>query len=82
MNISIEACRVVTSVLTNLFFFYQDCVWYGVCNTNVFGHNQYCPYNGTAKPMPDDGIKLLQERCGFLLENGQKDFCCDAQQVA
>lgn len=31
--------------------------------------------------MPDDGIKLLQERCGFLLENGQKDFCCDAQQV-
>lgn len=31
--------------------------------------------------MPEDGIKLLEERCGFMLESGQKEFCCDAQQV-
>lgn len=52
-----------------------------MCNTDLFGHNQYCSYNGTPKTMPEDGIKLLEERCGFMLESGQKEFCCDAQQV-
>lgn len=59
---------------------YQDCVWYGVCNRTKV-HNQYCSYSGPAKRMPEDGVKLLQKQCGFMLENGQKDFCCDAEQV-
>lgn len=62
------------------FALYQDCVWYGVCNKTKL-HNQYCSYNGPAKRMPEDGIKLLQKQCGFMLENGQRDFCCDAEQV-
>ncbi|XP_037927352.1 NPC intracellular cholesterol transporter 1 isoform X3 [Teleopsis dalmanni] len=59
----------------------QDCVWYGVCNTNSDDLNQYCPYNGTAKQMSPDGINLLKERCGFLVEDGATEFCCDSQQV-
>ncbi|XP_065355610.1 NPC intracellular cholesterol transporter 1 isoform X2 [Calliphora vicina] len=59
----------------------QDCVWYGVCNTDDFQRNQYCAYNGTAKPISPEGRKLLQERCGYLLENDATDFCCDSQQV-
>ncbi|KAM7354023.1 Niemann-Pick type C-1a isoform 3-T3 [Cochliomyia hominivorax] len=59
----------------------QDCVWYGVCNTDSFQRHQYCAYNGTAKPISPEGRKLLQERCGFLLENDTTDFCCDKQQV-
>ncbi|KAH8287955.1 hypothetical protein KR018_009760 [Drosophila ironensis] len=59
----------------------QDCVWYGVCNTNALGHSQNCPYNGTAKDMPQDGLELLKERCGFLLQNSEDKFCCDSKQV-
>ncbi|KAI8043579.1 hypothetical protein M5D96_004911 [Drosophila gunungcola] len=59
----------------------QDCVWYGVCNTNIFSHSQNCPYNGTAKEMPEDGLELLKRRCGFLLENSENKFCCDKKQV-
>ncbi|KAH8410547.1 hypothetical protein KR009_000183, partial [Drosophila setifemur] len=59
----------------------KDCVWYGVCNTDVNGHSQNCPYNGTAKEMQPDELDLLKERCGFLLENSGKKFCCDTTQV-
>ncbi|KAH8329144.1 hypothetical protein KR074_004746 [Drosophila pseudoananassae] len=59
----------------------QDCVWYGVCNTNTFGHSQNCPYNGTAIEMPQAGLDLLRERCGFLLQNNQNKYCCDTEQV-
>ncbi|XP_034472622.1 NPC intracellular cholesterol transporter 1 [Drosophila innubila] len=59
----------------------QDCVWYGVCNKDAFGHNQYCSYNGTAKAMNDEGLQLLAERCSFLLKSEQKNFCCDVAQV-
>ncbi|KAL9926013.1 NPC intracellular cholesterol transporter 1 isoform X3 [Glossina fuscipes] len=59
----------------------QNCVWYGVCNTDDFQRKQYCAYNSTAKPISPDGIKLLQERCGFMLEDGATDFCCDSEQV-
>ncbi|XP_033249030.1 NPC intracellular cholesterol transporter 1 isoform X1 [Drosophila miranda] len=59
----------------------QDCVWFGVCNTDAFNHNQYCSYNGTAKAMPKDGLNLLKERCSFLLDESQTEFCCDTNQV-
>ncbi|XP_017025835.1 NPC intracellular cholesterol transporter 1 isoform X2 [Drosophila kikkawai] len=59
----------------------QDCVWYGVCNTEETGHSQNCPYNGTAREMPSDGLELLKDRCGFLMENSGNEFCCDKQQV-
>ncbi|XP_017854983.2 NPC intracellular cholesterol transporter 1 isoform X2 [Drosophila busckii] len=59
----------------------QDCVWYGVCNTDAYNHNQYCVYNGTPRAMPKNGIELLKERCNFLLESGETDFCCDIEQV-
>ncbi|XP_016944927.3 NPC intracellular cholesterol transporter 1 isoform X2 [Drosophila suzukii] len=59
----------------------QDCVWYGVCNTNAIGHSQNCPYNGTAKEMPEDGLEMLKERCGYLLDTNENKFCCDQNQV-
>ncbi|KAM8715427.1 hypothetical protein ACLKA7_002475 [Drosophila subpalustris] len=59
----------------------QDCIWYGVCNKDAIGHKQYCSYNGTAKAMNDEGLQLLAERCSFLLESEQKNFCCDVEQV-
>ncbi|XP_017042857.1 NPC intracellular cholesterol transporter 1 isoform X1 [Drosophila ficusphila] len=59
----------------------QDCIWYGVCNTNAFQHSQNCPYNGTAKEMPSDGLDLMKHRCGYLLENSNNKFCCDKTQV-
>ncbi|XP_032289036.1 NPC intracellular cholesterol transporter 1 isoform X2 [Drosophila virilis] len=59
----------------------QDCIWYGVCNTDSSYHNQYCSYNGTPKEMPPDGLQLLAERCSFLLEEKQTKFCCDVDQV-
>ncbi|EDV98847.1 GH13378 [Drosophila grimshawi] len=59
----------------------QDCIWYGVCNQDAFLRNQYCSYNGTAKPMPEEGLKLLAERCSSLLEGEQKNFCCDVDQI-
>lgn len=60
---------------------FQDCIWYGVCNTDASYHNQYCSYNGTPKEMPADGLQLLAERCSFLLEEKQTKFCCDVDQV-
>ncbi|XP_067620860.1 NPC intracellular cholesterol transporter 1 isoform X2 [Eurosta solidaginis] len=70
------------AVLTNLFVgSLQNCIWYGVCNTDLFQHKQYCVYNGTAKPMPADGLELLKTRCQHLLEGGATEFCCDSAQV-
>ncbi|XP_030246548.1 NPC intracellular cholesterol transporter 1-like [Drosophila navojoa] len=31
--------------------------------------------------MPEDGLKLLTERCSFLLQAETKNFCCDVDQV-
>ncbi|XP_075151532.1 Niemann-Pick type C-1a isoform X2 [Haematobia irritans] len=59
----------------------QDCIWYGVCNEDNFQRSQYCSYNGTAKPISQEGRELLKERCGHLLENDASDFCCDSRQV-
>ncbi|XP_034097515.1 NPC intracellular cholesterol transporter 1 [Drosophila albomicans] len=74
--------KIFIVVLLSLFeLSKQDCVWYGVCNTDSLNHHQYCPYNGTAKPMSDEGLKLIKERCGFLLENNEKNFCCDTDQM-
>lgn len=56
-------------------------MWYGVCNTNAFQHSQNCPYNGTAIEMPQAGLDLLKERCGFLLQNNENKYCCDTEQV-
>ncbi|XP_036321418.1 NPC intracellular cholesterol transporter 1 isoform X2 [Rhagoletis pomonella] len=69
-------------VLTNLFAgSLQDCVWYGVCNSDAYQHKQYCVYNGTAKVLPADGLELLKERCSHLLDGGVTEFCCDSEQV-
>uniref|UniRef100_A0A6P4E309 Niemann-Pick C1 protein-like n=1 Tax=Drosophila rhopaloa TaxID=1041015 RepID=A0A6P4E309_DRORH len=72
---------IATVLLTLIQSSKQDCIWYGVCNTNIYKHSQNCPYNGTAKEMPQDGLELLKRRCGFLLENSENKFCCDKQQV-
>ncbi|XP_055920558.1 NPC intracellular cholesterol transporter 1 isoform X2 [Eupeodes corollae] len=58
-----------------------QCIWYGVCNTKPGALNQYCSYNGSAQAISPDGLEALKVRCPHLLENGQKEFCCDAQQI-
>lgn len=55
------------------------CIWYGECNINSFGLKQNCPYNGTAKPIPDnDGIEILTRLCPNL---SPQSVCCDSNQL-
>ncbi|XP_055386647.1 NPC intracellular cholesterol transporter 1 isoform X2 [Condylostylus longicornis] len=57
------------------------CIWFGVCNDSG-GKKQYCEYNGTAKALPEAGVKLLQERCPHLInKNGPTKVCCDTEQI-
>ncbi|XP_020713491.1 Niemann-Pick C1 protein isoform X2 [Ceratitis capitata] len=72
------------AVLTNLFAASsQDCIWYGVCNTDPSTqHKMYCAYNGTAKVMPDNGLELLKARCSHLLDGGATEFCCNSDQIS
>lgn len=60
------------------------CVWYGVCNvagSPSLQTSQYCPYNGTARPVDDRTRDLLQVWCKHLLVDDAVT-CCDAQQVS
>lgn len=59
------------------------CVWYGVCqNVTATGHKLYCSYNGTAKKLDDDGLRLLTQYCPHLKNDiGDTLTCCDAEQV-
>ncbi|XP_055840064.1 NPC intracellular cholesterol transporter 1 isoform X2 [Episyrphus balteatus] len=72
---------IFASLIAESFQADGQCVWYGVCNTKAGSLNQYCEYNGPPKTITPDGIEALRKRCPHLLENGQKDFCCDAEQV-
>lgn len=58
------------------------CVWYGQCHKDARGY-QYCPYNGTAKPLAADGVAILKEWCPQFFEtlNSAKDTCCDVEQL-
>ncbi|KAL5280790.1 NPC1.2 family protein [Megaselia abdita] len=58
-----------------------QCVWYGVCEKDIYGKSQYCAYDGSPMPMDDTGLKLMKERCSHLLDGGNKNFCCDTNQV-
>lgn len=59
------------------------CVWYGNCHKDQHGQ-QYCSYNGTAKPLPAEGVAILKEWCPqFLdtLDNTTHATCCDMDQL-
>uniref|UniRef100_A0A182W717 SSD domain-containing protein n=1 Tax=Anopheles minimus TaxID=112268 RepID=A0A182W717_9DIPT len=61
-----------------------QCVWYGICNVDSLNRAQYCPYNGTAKPIDTKAKDLLQMWCKHLLvedATGNVNTCCDAAQV-
>ncbi|KAF2896926.1 hypothetical protein ILUMI_09250 [Ignelater luminosus] len=58
------------------------CVWYGQCNNKNF-LDQNCPYNGTAKPVDEEGQHLLAKWCPDLMVDrgdGVK-ACCDTAQL-
>ncbi|XP_050076475.1 NPC intracellular cholesterol transporter 1 isoform X2 [Anopheles maculipalpis] len=62
----------------------NQCVWYGICNVDSLNRAQYCPYNGTAKPIDTKAKDLLQMWCKHLLvedATGNINTCCDAAQV-
>lgn len=52
-------------------------MWYGVCN-NARSLQQYCVTNETARPLDDEGRKLLTVFCGHL---DGLPTCCDNEQV-
>lgn len=58
------------------------CVWYGQCHRNERGY-QYCPYNGTAKPLGAEGIAVLKEWCPQFLDtlDATHATCCDVDQL-
>lgn len=57
------------------------CIWYGQCNTkNILIQN--CPYDGPAKPLDDDGKKILAKWCPHLMtKDGQVNTCCDTPML-
>lgn len=57
-----------------------QCVWYGVCKVQP-PHKLYCAYDGPAKPVDDEGKKLLSKWCPNLLEEHNNKLCCDNEQV-
>ncbi|XP_035915743.1 NPC intracellular cholesterol transporter 1-like isoform X1 [Anopheles stephensi] len=62
----------------------SQCVWYGICNIDSLNRAQYCPYNGTAKPIDTKAKDLLKTWCKHLLVEdaaGNINTCCDAAQV-
>lgn len=72
-------------LIRNLFFvlfLFQNptCVWYGVCKNTQMYKTKYCSYNETAKPLNDEGIKLLTEHCPHLVTD-KTLTCCDNEQV-
>ncbi|XP_035782001.1 NPC intracellular cholesterol transporter 1-like isoform X2 [Anopheles albimanus] len=61
-----------------------QCVWYGICNKDALGRSQYCPYNGTAKPVDSKTKELLSVWCSHLLvedASNNVNTCCDSEQV-
>lgn len=44
---------------------------------------QYCSYNGTAKPLDEEGKSLLNVWCPHLLIDQENTVtCCDKEQVS
>lgn len=52
-----------------------------MCKVTESNHKLYCAYNGTAKPVNDEGKKLLSTWCPHLLEEHNNNLCCDNEQV-
>ncbi|XP_052898706.1 NPC intracellular cholesterol transporter 1 isoform X3 [Anopheles moucheti] len=62
----------------------NQCVWYGICNVDSLNRAQYCPYNGTAKPIDTKARDLIKMWCKHLLvedATGNINTCCDAAQM-
>lgn len=60
-------------------------MWYGICNKDALGRSQYCPYNGTAKPVDSKTKELLSVWCSHLLvedASNNVNTCCDSEQVS
>lgn len=62
-----------------------QCIWYDHCGTSDRGHLN-CAYNGTAKQISDEGVKILTQTCPelvaeFMTEDGQLDTCCNDKQA-
>ncbi|XP_034244049.1 NPC intracellular cholesterol transporter 1 isoform X2 [Thrips palmi] len=76
------ALQTLVSLQPNVLAAEPTCVWYGNCNGDV-EKPQYCPYNGTAKELPQEGIKILQQWCpNFLKDLGSSpQTCCDVFQL-
>ncbi|XP_026286782.1 NPC intracellular cholesterol transporter 1 isoform X2 [Frankliniella occidentalis] len=62
----------------------HTCVWRGVCNEDE-EKPQYCPYNGTAQELYQEGVVLLRKWCPAYLERnsigGTIQTCCDVDQL-
>ncbi|XP_063702707.1 NPC intracellular cholesterol transporter 1 [Culicoides brevitarsis] len=66
----------------------SQCVWYGICNRDAKGMQQYCSYNGTAKVLEASGVELLNVYCPHFVQQQQKhaedgtiEVCCDKDQI-
>lgn len=60
------------------------CIWYGVCDFDpIFNHKRYCNYTGPAKPLNNEGQKLLSVWCPHLLadDGNGVNTCCDSEMV-
>lgn len=57
------------------------CVWYGICNKDLKGMQQYCSYNGTAKILEPSGVELLKVYCPHFVQDDSVEVCCDKDQV-
>lgn len=62
-----------------------QCIWYDECGMSERG-SLNCAYNGTAKSLTAEGIKILNQTCPelvreYITEDGQLDTCCNDRQA-
>ncbi|KAK2584243.1 hypothetical protein KPH14_006655 [Odynerus spinipes] len=61
----------------------DHCIWYGQCYKESPLRIKNCPYTGPAKPLDEEGQKLLAEQCPHLMPGTGKEIvtCCDTKQL-
>ncbi|CAH8534217.1 unnamed protein product [Schistosoma turkestanicum] len=74
------AVFVLVCFILHTNFVSSDCIWYGICNFSDPAHPRYCSYNGTAKALSNDGLKILSSLCPNYAVGSAK-VCCNEEQL-
>ncbi|KAK0066341.1 Niemann-Pick C1 protein-like isoform X2 [Biomphalaria pfeifferi] len=78
--------RMIILALVSLFALFDDCVgdcvWYGQCGYQGFGHKLNCKYTGPPKPFSTlEGLQKFKEYCPSLYTGSNVRTCCSDDQM-